>query len=93
MAQTPHRPSPPRSPTPPRVLIEILRELHHPKVMNVGLTTTSDGEWAAMVRVRPGTQTPIPEIGSSHRGFPVIYQQGSDTPPVARPAYPGEEYQ
>lgn len=93
MDQPPHRPAPPRSPSPPRDLLEIVGELRHPEIMNVGLTTTSKGEWAAMVRVRPGTHIPIPEIGSRHRGYPVVYQQGSDTPPVARPAYPGEEFQ
>ena len=93
MTQALHRPLPPRSATPPNDLVEIVRGLHHPDIMNVGLTTTNEGEWAAMVRVRPGTRVPLPEIGSRHRGFPVIYQQGSEIPPVARPAYPGEEFQ
>jgi len=86
-----HDPAPPRSPEPPRKLLKLLRELSHPEIMNVGLTTTSEGEWAAMVRVKPGTAVPLPEIGVHHRGFPVVYQEGSATPPVARPAFPGEE--
>jgi hypothetical protein len=70
----------------------MVQELRHPEVVNVGLTTTNEGNWAMMVRVRPGTRIPIPEIGFRRRGFPVVYQEMSGNLPVARPAYPGEEY-
>jgi hypothetical protein len=86
-----HTPSAPRSPVPPPKLVKMVRDLKHPQIMNVGLTTTSQGEWAAMIRVKPGTATPLARIGLHHRGFPVVYQEGSATPPVARPAFPGEE--
>lgn len=86
-----HIPAPPRSPEPPRGLRKLARELTHPDVMNVGLTTTNEGEWAVRIRVRPGASIPLSGIGSRCRGFPVIYEVGSTTPPVARPAFPGEE--
>jgi hypothetical protein len=91
MEKSDRTPVAPLSPEPPRELVRMMRELKHPNIMNVGLTTTGDGEWAAMVRVKPGTPTPLPGIGLHFRGFPVVYQEGSATPPVARPAFPDEE--
>jgi hypothetical protein len=62
--------------------------LNHPDVVSAGLTTTEAGEWAAIVWVRRGTQTPIEEIGHRFTGFPVIYDTAADEPEVARPAFP-----
>lgn len=62
--------------------------LRHPDVTRVGLTTTGDGDWAVMVRTKPGTVTPIAAIEKAGRGYPVIYEVEPDEPPVARPAYP-----
>lgn len=85
------RPTRPQSPTPPPKLVELAKRLKHPQIMNVGLTTTGRGEWAARIRVKPGTPTPLAGIGQHHEGFPIVYEQGSTTPPVARPAFPEEE--
>jgi hypothetical protein len=84
-------PQAPRSAEPPPELVELIRDLRHPDIVNVGLTTTTNGDWAAMVRVKPGARTPLPGIGSTLRGYPVVYQRASSTLPVARPAFPEEE--
>jgi hypothetical protein len=83
-----HVPGTPKSPDPPRELVEVLDSLRHPSVTRTGLTTTRDGDWALMVRVRPGIPTPVPEVEAQARGFPVVYLVETPTPPVARPAYP-----
>jgi hypothetical protein len=56
-------------------------------VFSVGLTTTSEGEWALAVQVFDLGDTPILEIEEEARGAPVIYLQRRK-PPVARPAFP-----
>ena len=84
-----HIPGVPESDKPPRKLVQLAKSLHHPEVTRVGLTTTSDGRWALMVRIKPSTQTPISEVEDASGGFPVVYQDEPDEPPVARPAYPG----
>ncbi|MCP3402989.1 hypothetical protein [Bradyrhizobium sp. CCGB20] len=83
-----HVPVPPKSAEPPRGLVEAVNAIAHPDVENAGLTTTTSGEWAAMVRVRRGRPTPIPDVDSQLAGFPVIYETASNEPPVARPAFP-----
>ena len=83
-----HQPAPPVVPEPPAVIKGLSETLHHPDVANVGLTTTSKGEWALLVRTRPGKDGPIPEIERQAQGYPVIYER-ADQMPVARPAYPG----
>lgn len=87
-SRTTHVPGRPASPKPQR-LAEIADSLSHPDVTRVGLTTTTDGRWALMVRVKPGTQIPIREVEQVSSGYPVIYQDEPEEPPVARPAYPG----
>lgn len=84
-----HIPGQSASPEPPSQLVEIAERLHHPDVTRVGLTTTAEGRWALMIRVRPGTPTPVQEIEVICRDYPIIYKQ--DEPPgwtTARPAYP-----
>lgn len=84
----PNVPSPPESPEPPTALVHLADTLSDPQISQVGLTTTQDGCWALLVRVRAGIQTPLPEV-ESHRGsFPVIYEVDSKKLPIARPAYP-----
>jgi hypothetical protein len=83
-----HRPAPPRHPEPPRELVEAADALRHRDVTRVGLTTTSEGDWALMVRTRPGTPTPIEDVERASKGHPVVYDVEPDEPPVARPAYP-----
>jgi hypothetical protein len=77
----------PRSPEPPG-LLRAAQALSHPDVSSAGLTTTPDGRWALLVRVRPGARTPIAEVEQAAGGHPVIYQPEPDDLPVARPAYP-----
>jgi hypothetical protein len=83
-----HIPAPPKSPEPPRGLAEAVKAFAHPDVENVGLTTTSSGEWAVMVRVHRFSPTPIPDVDSHFAGFPLIYETAPNEFPVARPAYP-----
>ncbi len=59
----------------------------HPGVESVGLTTTSGGDWALMVRLRDLADAPIPEIEQRADGAPVVYT-GITKRPEARPAYP-----
>jgi hypothetical protein len=89
MVNPPRRiPGRPRSPTPPGSLVEEIRRISHPDVVSAGLTTTADGEWAALVRVSRKAQTPIPEVERFLAGFPVVYERAPEFPPIARPAYP-----
>jgi hypothetical protein len=88
-SQETHIPGVPESDKPPRRLVQIAGSLNHPDITRVGLTTTTDGRWALMVRVNSGTQIPIREVEDASRGFPVVYQDEPDEPPIARPAYPG----
>jgi hypothetical protein len=83
-----HRPGQPKSSEPPADLVAAATSLAHPAVTRSGLTTTADGEWALMVRVKPGTTTPIPAIERACAGHPVVYDDEPREPPVARPAYP-----
>ena len=87
-SRTTHYPGPPTSPDPPPRLAQIAKSLSHPDVTRVGLTTTTDGRWALMVRVRPDTHIPIQKVEETCSGYPVIYQDEPDEPPIARPAYP-----
>jgi hypothetical protein len=86
----PNRPGVPKSPEPPEDLAALAASVSHPAVTRSGLTTTPDGEWALMVRVKAGTPTPIQAVEASCRKHPVVYEEGRDEPPVARPAYPAD---
>ena len=86
--QSPHIPGPPESPEPPNRLVEIAASLSHPAVTRVGLTTTTDGRWALMVRVQPGTSIPCKDIEAVCNDYPIVYQEEPKEFPVARPAYP-----
>jgi hypothetical protein len=88
--RTKHIPGLPNSPSPPPELAKIAKSLTDPDVTRVGLTTTSDGRWALMVRVKPGAEAPIKKVEEASSGYPVIYQDEPDEPPAARPAYPAE---
>ncbi|HEY8008459.1 MAG TPA: hypothetical protein VIE66_17060 [Methylocella sp.] len=83
-----HIPASPKSEEPPHGLAEAVKALDHPDIVNAGLTTTTTGLWAAMIRVRRGTRTPIPDVDRRLAGFPVIYETAPDQLPVARPAFP-----
>jgi hypothetical protein len=89
----PHVPAPPKTAEPPVRLAETIKALNHfgvvhPGIVNVGLTTTASGAWAAIVRVHRGTATPISDVDHQFTGFPVIYEIAPDQPAVARPAFP-----
>ena len=88
--RTKHIPGLPKSPSPPPELAQVAKSLTDPDITRVGLTTTSDGRWALMVRVKSGTEVPIKKVEEACSGYPVIYQDEPDEPPVARPAYPAE---
>jgi len=90
MTNPPRIPGRPRSSAPPGSLVEEIRNISHPDVVSTGLTTTADGEWAALVRVRRKARTPIPEVERFLAGFPVVYERTPEFPPVARPAYPDQ---
>ena len=79
------RPSPPQA---PGSLARIADSLSHPHVTQTGLTTTPDGRWALMVRVRPGIAVPIDDIERASEGHPVVYREAPGSYPVARPASP-----
>ena len=83
-----HRPGRPRSSQPPSDLAEFAASIAHPDVSRSGLTTTEDGEWALMLRVKRGTPTPIGDIERRLAGYRVFYEDEPQDPPVARPAYP-----
>ena len=78
----------PKNPEPPGALVAVADSLSHPDVTRVGLTTTPDGDWALLVRFRPGAPVPIEEIEAICGPHPVVYQEDSGRLPVARPAYP-----
>jgi hypothetical protein len=85
---TPHTPAPPREPEPPAVIRRLSETVQHPGIASTGLTTTAGGDWALLVRVKPGVKTPIAEIERQAGGHAVIYQPARPMP-VARPAFPG----
>jgi hypothetical protein len=85
-----HQPGRPTSPEPPRRLLDVVDSFRHPEVTRIGLTTTAEGAWALMVRVRPGAHVPIQEIEAACGGCPVVYQDEPEELPVARPAYPAK---
>ena len=88
MFSSPYIPAPPLSPEPPPALVQVAKSLKDYQQYQVGLTTTAEGEWALLVRVKLGIPIPLPEVESLRGNFPVIYEQDSGTIPEARPAYP-----
>jgi hypothetical protein len=74
----------------PPELPDIVASISNPDVVAAEITTTPSGDWAILVRTRPGTRTPIAAVEQQARGFHVLYDvhRGFDT--VARPAYPGK---
>lgn len=82
-------PGRPKQPVPPSDLQQAAQSITHEAITQVGLTTTSEGEWALLVRVKPQAAYPIPEVERQAHGHPVIYQRAPAGLPVARPAFPG----
>jgi hypothetical protein len=76
----------------PDELIKISEEaLRHPEVTKAGITKTTEGRYALLATVRKRASTPVAEIEEIAKGFPVIYREEEDVPPVAWPARPGQE--
>jgi hypothetical protein len=88
MFTSPYIPAPPLSPEPPPALVQVVNCLKNRLHYQVGLTTTPEGEWALLVRVKLATTIPLAEVESLRGNFPVIYELDSETIPEARPAYP-----
>jgi hypothetical protein len=84
-------PAQPVTPSPSSELQSLKREVAaHPSVAQAGLTTTDDGHWALLVRVRPGVSTPVADIEQMRGNQHVVYEEARKTPPVARPAFPAK---
>lgn len=81
-------PGAPLSPSPPSDLLKLADSLSHPLVVQSGITTTPNGRWALLVRVRSGVAIPLCEVDQAAGEHPVVYQQAPDSPQVARPAFP-----
>jgi hypothetical protein len=75
-----HNPGEPRSPEPPRALVELSESIEHPLVRRTGITTTKDGQWALYVTVPKATKTPLKDLEAQTRGFPVVYETEPDKP-------------
>lgn len=84
-----HRPGLPRQATPPVELEQAVAAPAPEGVVQLGLTTTTDGEWALLARIATSARAPLADVERLARGHPVVYQNASDVLPVARPAYPG----
>ena len=86
-----HRPGVPAIPEPPNRLIELADAVRNPLVVQSGVTTTRDGNWALYVTVPADATVPIPAVESQSGGFPVVYEAEPENPPTAGPAYPGRK--
>ena len=84
-----HIPSEPKQATPPAALERAVAHPPPENVVQLGLTTTREGEWALLARVAPQVRTPIPAVELLAHGHPVVYQATNNVLPIARPAFPG----
>jgi len=84
-----HQPGAPTEPDPPDGLLALSERLHHPLIVQCGITTTRQGCWALYVTVPSDTSVPIDEVEVQAQGFPVVYEAEPASPPKAWPAPPG----
>lgn len=84
-----HIPGLPKQPVPPSELKRAADSKAPEGVVQLGLTTTSDGVWALLARIEPHAHAPIVAVEQIAHGHPVIYQTITGRLPVARPAFPG----
>lgn len=84
-----HLPGLPKQAQPPAELARAADSPAPAGVVQLGLTTTSDGDWALLARVAPDAQAPIAAVERMALGHPVVYQVAGRHAPVARPAFPG----
>jgi hypothetical protein len=75
-----HIPSPPQDTVPPPELANAALSFKDPSFQQVGLTSTVEGQWAALVIVPPDTEVPIARIETFFAPYPVIYEAGSVEP-------------
>ena len=85
---SPHIPTSQSSPEPPARLVKILDTLRLPVGYQSGLTITTAGDWAVLIRVPKGIATPLADIETVAAEYPIVYQILPDSLPIARPAYP-----
>ena len=88
-----HRPGTPADPEPPDRLVKIAERVADPHVIQSGVTTTGDGEWALYVTVPASATVPIASVERQAEGFPVVYEAEPESPPRAGPAFPDQERQ
>jgi hypothetical protein len=86
-----HRPGAPSDPEPPERLLKLAGSIRDPLVVQSGVTTTADGEWALYVTVPSDASVPIQSVETQAGGFPVVYEAEPKEPPRAGPAFPGRE--
>ena len=85
-----HRPGVPESSDPPDRLVELAGAVQDPLVVQSGVTTTGNGDWALYVTVRPDATVPIAGVERQAGGYPVVYEAQPAELPIAGPAYPNE---
>lgn len=85
-----HIPGMPQDMTPPAELERAADTPAPEGVVQLGLTTTTDGEWALLARISSHVHAPVDAVERLAHGHPVIYETASGILPVARPAYPAD---
>jgi hypothetical protein len=83
-----HRPGAPTDPEPPDRLLKLAESIRDPLVVQSGVTTTTDGQWALYVTVPNDATVPIQSVETQAGGFPVVYEAEPKEPPRAGPAFP-----
>lgn len=86
-----HRPGSPADPEPPDRLLKLAESVQDPLVVQSGVTTTTDGQWALYVTVPKDASVPIKSVENQAAGFPVVYEAEAKEPPRAGPAFPAAE--
>jgi hypothetical protein len=84
-----HRPGVPSDPAPPDQLLKLAESIRDPLVVQSGVTTTPEGQWALYVTVPRDATVPISSVENQAGGFPVVYEAEPKEPPRAGPAFPG----
>lgn len=76
---------------PPSRLVTLADTISDPSIIQSGLTTTADGQWALYVTVPAEAVVPIPSVEKHADGYPVVYEAQPEELPIAAPAYPRRE--
>jgi hypothetical protein len=83
-----HHPGVPTDPEPPDRLVELAGAVRSESVVQSGITTTRDGQWALFITVAADATVPLADIEVQAAGYPVVYEAEPTEPPRAGPAYP-----